>query len=104
MTAATTRSACWTRWRVWNFLPSSTSGRPFPSAERPRQSLRPILRASVGSVYRDGVQDGYPFIFQGRDNGVVYWGRLCQESESLGWRVRRRHQELQPQLKNEPVW
>jgi hypothetical protein len=25
-------------------------------------------------VYTDGVQDGYPFIFQGRDNGVVYWG------------------------------
>lgn len=25
-------------------------------------------------VYQDGVQDGYPFVFQGRDNGIAYWG------------------------------
>ena len=25
-------------------------------------------------VYTDGIQDGYPFVFQGRDNGVAYWG------------------------------
>ena len=28
------------------------------------------------AVYTDGVQDGYPFIFQGRDNGVAYWGQF----------------------------
>jgi len=26
------------------------------------------------AVYSDGIQDGYPFVFQGRDNGVAYWG------------------------------
>src|SRR5215831_19306830 len=26
------------------------------------------------ATYTDGVQDGYPFIATGRDNGVVYWG------------------------------
>lgn len=25
-------------------------------------------------VYTDGIQDGYPFVYQGRDNGVAYWG------------------------------
>ncbi len=25
-------------------------------------------------VYQDGIQDGYPFISQGRDNGIAYWG------------------------------
>jgi hypothetical protein len=28
------------------------------------------------AVYSDGVQDGYPFVFQGRDNGVMYWGQF----------------------------
>ena len=25
-------------------------------------------------VYDDGIQDGYPSVFQGRDNGIAYWG------------------------------
>ena len=29
--------------------------------------------------YNDGVQDGYPFIFQGRDNGVMYWGDFAKK-------------------------
>jgi hypothetical protein len=28
------------------------------------------------AVFTDGVQDGYPFIFQGRANGVMYWGQF----------------------------
>jgi hypothetical protein len=28
------------------------------------------------AVYTDGVQDGYPFIFQGRANGAMYWGQF----------------------------
>jgi hypothetical protein len=38
-------------------------------------------------VYTDGIQDGYPFIFQGRDNGVVYWGdfgKKVQAKVSIG--------------------
>jgi hypothetical protein len=26
------------------------------------------------AAFTDGVQDGYPFVYQGRDNGVTYWG------------------------------
>lgn len=26
------------------------------------------------AVYEDGVEDGYPAIYQGRDNGIAYWG------------------------------
>ena len=39
------------------------------------------------AVYTDGIQDGYPFIFQGRDNGVVtYWG--SRQGETVGRRLR----------------
>ena len=30
-------------------------------------------------MYTDGIQDGYPFVFQGRDNGVVYWGDFAKK-------------------------
>jgi hypothetical protein len=36
------------------------------------------------SVFTDGVQDGYPFIFQGRDNGVAYWGQFGMVKVSAG--------------------
>jgi hypothetical protein len=29
--------------------------------------------------FTDGVQDGYPFIYQGRDNGVMYWGDFFKQ-------------------------
>lgn len=29
--------------------------------------------------FNDGVQDGYPFIFQGRDNGIMYWGDFANK-------------------------
>jgi hypothetical protein len=36
------------------------------------------------AVYTDGVQDGYPFIFQGRQNGAVYWGQFDKVKVSAG--------------------
>jgi hypothetical protein len=36
------------------------------------------------AVYTDGVQDGYPFIFQGRDNGAAYWGQFGKVKVSAG--------------------
>lgn len=30
-------------------------------------------------TFTDGVQDGYPFIYQGRDNGVMYWGDFAKK-------------------------
>lgn len=29
--------------------------------------------------FTDGIQDGYPFVFQGRDNGVVWWGDFAKK-------------------------
>jgi hypothetical protein len=36
------------------------------------------------STFTDGVQDGYPFIFQGRSNGVAYWGDFGKVKVSGG--------------------
>lgn len=36
------------------------------------------------AVYTDGVQDGYPFIFQGRANGAMYWGQFGKVKLSGG--------------------
>ena len=36
------------------------------------------------AVFTDGVQDGYPFIFQGRDNGAMYWGQFGKVKVSAG--------------------
>ncbi len=35
-------------------------------------------------VYSDGVQDGYPFISQGRANGAMYWGQFGKVKLSGG--------------------
>jgi hypothetical protein len=29
-------------------------------------------------TFTDGVQDGYPFVYQGRDNGIMYWGDFAK--------------------------
>jgi hypothetical protein len=39
-----------------------------------RANLYGPFYAHEWAVYTDGIQDGYPFVFQGRDNGVAYWG------------------------------
>ena len=36
------------------------------------------------AVYTDGIQNGYPFVFQGRDNGVAYWGDFGKVKVSVG--------------------
>ena len=36
------------------------------------------------AVYSDGVQDGYPFIYQGRANGAMYWGQFGKVKVSGG--------------------
>jgi hypothetical protein len=35
-------------------------------------------------VYTDGLQNGHPFVFQGRDNGVAYWGDFSKVKVSFG--------------------
>ena len=62
-------------------------GRFLPPSDR--ANLYGPYYAHHWSVYTDGVQDGYPFIFQGRDNGAVVLGPVRQ-GEAVGRRVRRR--------------
>jgi len=47
-------------------------GRFLPPSDR--ADLYGPFYANEWAVYTDGVQDGYPFVYQGRDNGVAYWG------------------------------
>jgi len=48
------------------------AGRFLPPSDR--ANLYGPFYAHQWGVYTDGIQDGYPFKFQGRDNGVMYWG------------------------------
>ena len=57
-------------------------GRFLPPSDR--ANLYGPYYAHHWSVYTDGVQDGYPFIFQGRDNGAVYWGQFGKVKLSGG--------------------
>jgi hypothetical protein len=61
---------------VGEFHPSSKFnvwfGRFLPPSDR--ANLYGPFYSNEWDVYSDGVQDGYPFVFQGRDNGVAYWG------------------------------
>jgi hypothetical protein len=47
-------------------------GRFLPPSDR--ANLYGPFYSNEWLVYTDGIQDGYPFVFQGRDNGVAYWG------------------------------
>jgi len=58
------------------------AGRFLPPSDR--ANLYGPYYAHHWGVYSDGVQDGYPFIFQGRDNGVVYWGQFDKVKVSGG--------------------
>ncbi len=59
------------------------AGRFLPPSDR--ANLYGPFYAHDWNVYSDGIQDGYPFVFQGRDNGVVYWGTFAKKVKvSLG--------------------
>jgi hypothetical protein len=53
------------------------AGRFLPPSDR--ANLYGPYYAHHWSVYTDGVQNGHPFIFQGRDNGIVYWGDFAKK-------------------------
>jgi hypothetical protein len=48
------------------------AGRFLPPSDR--ANLYGPYYSNEFKVYTDGIQDGYPFVFQGRDNGLMYWG------------------------------
>jgi len=53
------------------------AGRFLPPSDR--ANLYGPFYAHEWNVFTDGIQDGYPSVFQGRDNGVVYWGDFAKK-------------------------
>jgi len=77
MRAAATRSVCWTRWRSYRTLSQiQYLGWPFP-APSDGESIRSDTLI-IGPVYSDGSRTD-TLIFQGRDNGIVYWGDFAKK-------------------------
>ncbi len=57
-------------------------GRHLPPSDR--ANLYGPYYSHHWAVYSDSVQDGYPFIFQGRQNGATYWGQFGKVKLSAG--------------------
>ena len=53
------------------------AGRFLPPSDR--ANLYGPFYSHQWGVYTDGIQDGYPFVYQGRDNGVMYWGDFAKK-------------------------
>jgi hypothetical protein len=58
-------------------------GRFLPPSDR--ANLYGPYYASNWAVYQDGVQDGYPFETEGRDDGIAYWGQYGKVKASFGF-------------------
>src|SRR5690606_33557482 len=58
------------------------AGRFLPPSDR--ANLYGPYYASHWGVFRDGIQDGYPFETEGRADGVMYWGQFGIAKVSLG--------------------
>ena len=58
------------------------AGRFLPPSDR--ANLYGPYYSNHWAVYTDGVQDGYPFLSNGRDNGVMYWGQFDKVKVSGG--------------------
>ena len=57
-------------------------GRFLPPSDR--ANLYGPYYSNHWGVYTDGIQDGYPFVATGRDNGVMYWGQFDKLKVSAG--------------------
>jgi hypothetical protein len=58
------------------------AGRFLPPSDR--ANLYGPYYSHEWAVYTDGIQDGYPFVATGRDNGVAYWGDFGKVKVSAG--------------------
>jgi hypothetical protein len=58
------------------------AGRFLPPSDR--ANLYGPYYASHWGVYTDSIQDGYPFMTTGRDDGVAYWGQYGIAKVSIG--------------------
>jgi hypothetical protein len=63
----------------FNFSPEFHiwAGRFLPPGDR--SNLYGPFYSNNWAVYTDGIQDGYPGVFQGRDNGMAYWGQFSKK-------------------------
>jgi hypothetical protein len=52
-------------------------GRFLPPSDR--ANLYGPFYSHEWATFTDGVQDGYPSVYQGRDNGVAYWGTFAKK-------------------------
>lgn len=57
-------------------------GRFLPPSDR--ANLYGPFFAHHWATFQDGVQDGYPFVYQGRQNGAMYWGQFGKVKLSGG--------------------
>ncbi len=57
-------------------------GRLLPPSDR--ANLYGPYYANEWATFTDGIQDGYPFVSAGRDNGVLYWGQFDKVKVSGG--------------------
>jgi hypothetical protein len=57
-------------------------GRMLPPSDR--ANLYGPYYAHHWNVFADGVQDGYPFVAAGRDNGAAYWGQFGRVKVQAG--------------------
>jgi len=57
-------------------------GRFLPPSDR--SNLYGNYYSNHWAVYTDGLQDGYPFAYVGRDNGVMYWGQFSKLKVAAG--------------------
>ncbi len=57
-------------------------GRFLPPSDR--ANLYGPFYSHEWNTYTDGIQDGYPFVFQGRDNGVAYFGTFAKKIKVSG--------------------
>jgi hypothetical protein len=57
-------------------------GRMLPPSDR--ANLYGPYYAHEWATFTDGVQDGYPFLATGRDNGALYWGQFGMVKVSAG--------------------
>jgi hypothetical protein len=49
-------------------------GRLLPPSDR--ANMYGVYYSNSWAAFTDGIQDGYPFVATGRDNGVLYWGQF----------------------------
>jgi hypothetical protein len=57
-------------------------GRMLPPSDR--ANLYGPYYSNEWAVFTDGIQDGYPFLATGRDNGFLYWGQFQKVKLSGG--------------------